>query len=164
MKPALTAAVAVALLLGGCATAPTVYQAATAPEAVGYTDYRVEPGRWRVTFRGGDGAPPQQVADYALRRAAELTIREGYDWFEITERSGELRPPKTRSSISIGSGGGDFGRHGGIGVGLGTSFDLSGGPSATRSIEILMGHGHKPDGADAYDAGGVLAASQTPRP
>ena len=160
MKPALIAAL---LLLTGCATTPTVYQAAATPAAIGYTDYKIEPGRYRVTFRGGDGAPPDQVADYALRRAAELTVREGYDWFEITDRSGEMRPPKTQSTVSIGTGGGNFGRHGGVGLGLGTSFDLGAGPSATRSLEILMGHGAKPNTPDAYDANGVLSASQAPR-
>ena len=161
MKPQIAALTAL-LLLAACETTPTAYQAAATPGAVGYTDYKIEPGRYRVTFRDGDGAPADQIADLALRRAAELTVREGYDWFEITDRSGDLRPPHTRSSISIGTGGGDFGRHGGVGVGLGTSFDLSGGPAATRSIEILMGHGAKPAQPDAYDANGVLAASGRP--
>ena len=46
MKPALIAAL---LLLTGCATTPTVYQAAATPAAIGYTDYKIEPGRYRVT-------------------------------------------------------------------------------------------------------------------
>ena len=41
---------------------PTLYQAAAGPQAVGYSEYRIEPGRYRITFRGGPGAPPEQVA------------------------------------------------------------------------------------------------------
>jgi hypothetical protein len=43
-------------------------------------------------------------------------------------------------------------------VGVGTSFDLSGGPALTETLEILMGRGPKPSGADAYDASAVIAS------
>ncbi|OZA72087.1 MAG: hypothetical protein B7X77_12480, partial [Caulobacter sp. 39-67-4] len=59
-------------LLGGCASAPTLYAARATPAGVGYTEFRLEPGRYRVTFQGGPGAPVEQVSDYALLRAAEL--------------------------------------------------------------------------------------------
>jgi hypothetical protein len=35
---------ALALSLAACATAPTLYQPAVGPQAVGYSDYRIEPG------------------------------------------------------------------------------------------------------------------------
>jgi hypothetical protein len=143
--------VAGCLLLGACETA-TTYQAATAPAAVGYTEQRIEPGRYRVTFQGGEG-PPQQVQDYALLRAAEIAVRDGYDWFRITDRFEDARPPRSGATVSFG--GASFGRHSGFGVG--TSYDLSGGPVARSSIEVLMGHGPKPGGPDAYDARGVIA-------
>ena len=72
-------AAAASLALSACATAPTLYQASNGPQAVGYSEYRIEPGRYRITFRGGPGAPAQQVADYALLRAADLALAEGYD-------------------------------------------------------------------------------------
>ena len=141
--------------LSACET-PTVYQEATRPNAVGYSEQRIEPGRYRVTFQGGGGAPAQQVEDYALLRAAQVTLRDGFDWFRVVDRSGFAAPPRSGSSLSIGGGSGSFGRGGGVGLGLGTSFDLSGGPAVTRSIEILAGRGPAPQGPDTYDARGVI--------
>ena len=62
--------VAAGLSLAACAT-PTVYAPSTgARTSVGFSDYRIETGRYRVTYTGGGGAPMTQVADYALLRAA----------------------------------------------------------------------------------------------
>lgn len=157
-------AFAALLCLGvaACET-PTLYQAAARPGAVGYSELMIEPGRYRVTFQGGDGAPAQQVEDYAIRRAAEIALRNGYDWFEIVDRSGEMRPPHSSSAISIGGGSAEFGRGGGVGLGLGAAFPLSGGPRITRSLEIFCGRGPRPPQPNAYDARGVLA-SLTPPP
>jgi len=158
------AAALLCLGLAACET-PTLYQAAARPDAVGYSELRIEPGRYRVTFQGGDGAPAQQVEDYAMRRAAEITLRDSYDWFQIVDRSGEARPPHSSSAISIGGGGADFGRGGGVGVGLGAAFPLSGGPRITRSVEIFCGKGPHPPGPYVYDARGVLASlTQPPGP
>ncbi|MDB5481515.1 MAG: hypothetical protein JWO83_2568 [Caulobacteraceae bacterium] len=157
-------AIAVTLLclgLAACET-PTLYQAAARPEAVGYSELRIEPGRYRVTFQGGDGAPAPQIEDYAMRRAAEITLRDGYDWFEIVDRSGQMAPPHSSSAISIGGGGADFGRGGGVGLGLGAAFPLSGGPRITRSLEIFCGRGPRPPQPNAYDARGVLASLSAP--
>lgn len=151
MKRLIIASLA-ALTLAACATSPTVYQPATGPQAVGYSEYRIEPGRYRITFQGGPGAPPQQVTDLALLRAADLAIAEGYDWFRVSDRflQGQAdRGPR----FSFGVGGGSFGRHSGVGVGVNTSgMSLGGGPSVTSTIEVLMGRGERPRGADVYDA------------
>ena len=144
----------VTLTLAGCET-PTVYQQATGPQGVGYTESRIEPDRYRVTFQGGGGAPEAQVSDYVLLRAAEITLRDGYDWFRVVGGSSAMGPPRSSSSLSIGTGGGDFRRHGGFGIGTGATFDLSGGPAVTRSVEILLGKGTRPDKPDAYDARAV---------
>lgn len=140
------------LALSACATAPTVYQPAAGPQAVGYSDYRIEPGRYRITFRGGPGAPPEQVQDYALLHAADLAIADGYDWFRVTDRMTREVAADSGSRISVGTGGGSFGRHSSVGVGVGTSFNLGGGPSLAHSIEVLMGKGPKPAAPDVYDA------------
>ncbi|MBU1378164.1 MAG: hypothetical protein KKE02_12555 [Alphaproteobacteria bacterium] len=140
-----------ALTLAGCATAPTLYQPAVGPQAVGYSDYRIEPGRYRVTFRGGPGAPPQQVMDYALVRAADLAIADGYDWFRVADRFIEGRPDNG-PRIGLGVGGGNYGYRSGVNVGLGTSFNLGGGPSVSSTIEVVMGRGGRPRGGDIYDA------------
>lgn len=140
-----------ALSLAACATAPTLYQPAAGPQAVGYSEYRIEPGRYRVTFRGGPGAPPQQVMDYALVRAADLAITGGYDWFRVADRFTEGRPDNG-PRIGLGVGGGDYGYRSGVSVGVGTSFNLGGGPSLTTTIEVVMGRGERPRDGDVYDA------------
>ena len=130
------------------------------PGGQGYAEQRIESNRFRVTYNGV-GAPGP-VADYALLRAAQLTLAEGYDWFEVTQRwtdgrldsAGGLRP-----SVSIGAGSGRYdGRYGsyrssGVGVGVGLNFS---GPSATSTtLEVVMGNGETPDRPNAYDARGV---------
>lgn len=142
-----------ALLLAACATAPTVYRsAAGTPSAVGYSEYRLEAGRYRVTFQGGAGASEVQVADYALLRAAELALRDGYDWFRIVDRSTTVRGDGAGPRLSIGGGSASVGRHNSLGVGLGTSFNLGPGPAYARSIEVVFGKGGTPRDHDAYDA------------
>jgi hypothetical protein len=42
-----------------------------------------------------------------------------------------------------------------VGLGLGTSFNLGGGPALAVTIEVVMGRGARPAGADVYDARGV---------
>lgn len=156
LLPALAALSLTAASLAGCASAPTVYQAATPANPIGYSEYRIEPGRYRITFQGGASAAPQQVMDLALRRAADLAIAEGYDWFQVSDRS--VRPTSSSSGgprMSFGVGGASFGGHSSVGMGVGTGFDLGGGNSygsPAASIEVLMGKGRKPDSVDAYDA------------
>lgn len=151
-KPLIAAALA-GLLLAACASAPTVYRSAEAsPTAVGYSEYKLEAGRYRVTFQGGAGAPEAQVADYALLRAAELAIRDGYDWFRIADRSTTSSGYDRGPRMSVGGGSASFGRHTGVGVGIGTSFNLGPGPAFSRSIEVVFGKGAVPRERDAYDA------------
>ena len=148
-----------ALSLAACATAPTVYQPAMGPNAIGYSEYRIEPGRYRVTFQGGSGAPAQQVMDYAIMRAADLALAEGYDWFRVSDRYLQSTGGSHGPRISLGVGGADFGHHSAVGVGVGTGFDLGGGyggyGAAAATIEVFMGHGPKPPGVDVYDARAV---------
>ncbi|WP_332768768.1 CC0125/CC1285 family lipoprotein [Phenylobacterium sp.] len=152
MKRALVLLAACAAL-GGCATAPTVYAPASGPNAIGFSEYRIEPGRYRVTFRGGPGAPIAQVSDYALLRAADLAMAEGYDWFRVADRVTMQAGPDSGPRVSFGAGGGSGGyRRSGVGIGLGTSFNLGGGASVAQTIEVLMGKGPRPSDRDVYDA------------
>jgi hypothetical protein len=147
-----------ALTLTACATTPTSFQPALGPQAVGYSEYRIEPGRYRITFRGGPGAPPAQVTDYALLRAADLAVAEGYDWFRVSDRFLQGAPDRgPRVSLGVGGGSGSYGwrRSSGVGIGLGTSFNLGGGPAVTSTIEVLMGRGPRPPGGDVYDPRGL---------
>jgi hypothetical protein len=146
-------AVLAALSVAACATAPTRYQP-VGPGGVGYSELRIEPDRYRVTFQGGPGAPPQQVQDFALLRAADLALAGGYDWFRVVDRTTRATG-YSGASLSVGVGGMSFGRHGAAGVGVGTGLPLSGGASLQASLEVLMGKGPRPPGEDVYDARGV---------
>lgn len=161
MKKLMIGAAALSLLTA-CAT-PTTYMAAPSERAVGFSDYRLETGRYRVTFRGGPGAPPEQVANYALLRAAEVSLRDGYDWFRIVDRFDDRSAGGSGPRVSLGTGGGSFGRRSAVGVGIGTSFDLSGGPAYSRTIEVQAGKGAKPaDGYDARDIVRVVGRGEAP--
>ena len=153
------AAVAVAALsLTACASlAPYGPQASA--NGQGFSEQRIESNRFRVTYRGvGD---PRPVADYALLRAADLTLEQRHDWFEVTQRWIDGRPDSAggmRPSVSIGGGSGRYGgyRASGVGVGVGLNFE---GPSPTSTVlEIVMGDGRKPDRPEVYDARGVRDA------
>ncbi|MDB5440998.1 MAG: hypothetical protein JWM33_3425 [Caulobacteraceae bacterium] len=151
---------AAALALSACAT-PTVYAPASQQRGQGFSEQRIENGRYRVTFAGaGD---PARINDLALRRAAELTLQDGYDWFRVAGRSGQVnRGNGPTISLGTGTRSGGYGYYGGSGVslGLGTSFNL-GLPQSTSSFEILMQHGSKPDQPDAYDARDVIRNIRT---
>ena len=158
MKRLLLPALAI-LSLTACATPqPTLYQPAAAPNGVGYSEYRIEPGRYRVTFQGAPGASPQQIMDYALIRAADLALADGYDWFRISDRLVRASSPDNPGPrISLGVGGMDFGRHSSVGLGVGTGFNL-GQPTygaSVATLEVFMGRGPKPAGVDVYDARAV---------
>jgi hypothetical protein len=156
MRHALIAALVVAgAPLAACETTPTHYMPALSAGAVGFSDYRLEPGRYRITFKGGPGAPSNQIEDYALLRASDLALRDGYDWFEVVGGYGDSRGENSGPRLSVGGGSASFGRHSAVGFGLGTSFDLGGGPAYSRTIEVVMGKGRKPDQPGAYDARGV---------
>lgn len=81
---------AVAVLAGGlaaCAT-PTPYQPNVRGQATsgGFSEVRLEPNRFRVTFTGNSLTDRETVEGYLLFRAAELTVQNGYDWFSVVTR------------------------------------------------------------------------------
>lgn len=135
------------------------YGPVTAPGGQGYVEQRIESDRWRVSYRGV-GAP-EPVADYALYRAAELTLAQGHDWFEITQRWTDGRPDSAggiRPSLSIGAGSGRYGLYSGSGVGVGVGLNFTGPSPTSTQLEVLMGDGAPPERTTVYDARGVLAA------
>ncbi|PQZ81720.1 MULTISPECIES: hypothetical protein [unclassified Brevundimonas] len=141
-----------ALLLSACASlAP--YGPQQSARGQGFSEQQIESNRFRVTYNGV-GAPGP-VVDRALFRAGQLTVDQGYDWFEVTQRWIDGRPDSAggvRPSVSIGAGGGRYGGYSTSGVGVGLGFDLSGPQPTSTTLEIVMGRGAKPDRAEAYDA------------
>lgn len=151
---------AAALALTACASlAP--YGPQTGARGQGYAEQRIESDRWRVTY-SGVGAPAP-VAELALRRAAELTVANGGDWFEVVQRYTDGRPDSAggiRPSLSVGAGSSRYsGRYGGFstsGVGVGVGLNFSGPSPTTTTLEIVTGRGAPPDRPAVYDARGVL--------
>jgi hypothetical protein len=83
-KEILIAAVLLSVL--GCATA---YQ----PESFtgGFTGVALAPDVFRVTFRGNAGTSPERAQDFALLRACELTLQNGFTYFAIIDQTNTIR-------------------------------------------------------------------------
>lgn len=149
----------------GCAT-QTPYKPAEKRDAEGYTETRLGDNRYRVTFVGNSSTPAETVKDYALLRAAELTLQEGYHWFSVAERD---KNEKTRSATTVGTG---FSTPGyttvyqrcgvlscqtavshspGFSTGFGVSNTVSS-SSFSYSFEIFLGKTPMPKDPNAYDA------------
>ena len=147
-----------ALALSACASlAP--YGPQQAERGQGFSEQRIESNRFRVTYNGVGAIGP--VADRALFRAAQLTVDQGYDWFEVTQRWIDGRPDSAggvRPSVSIGAGSGRYGGWSTSGVGVGVGLNLSGPQPTSTTLEIVMGRGQRPDRPNAYDARGVQDA------
>jgi hypothetical protein len=149
--------------LAACATAPPPpYTAAASPSSLGFSETQIESNRYFVTYRAPSGADAAVLQDYALLRAAELTLQNGRDWFWVDRRSmDEMHARSSGSSVGIGVGGGSWGRRSGASVGVGVNFPLGGGQSGPRArsatVEIRLGEGPKPDDPNAYDARSTAA-------
>ena len=146
---------AAGLALSACASlAP--YGPQMGPGGQGYVEQRIESNRFRVTYNGV-GAPGP-VADFALLRAAELTLAEGYDWFEVTQRWTDGRPDSAgglRPSVGVGYGSSRYGGYRSSGVGVGVGLNFSGPSPTSTTLEVVMGTGECPDRPNAYAAQAV---------
>jgi len=78
---------ALAVVLAGCETA-TPYQPLGSGTAVsgGFSDQRLDDNHVRVSFKGNTATSRVTVENYMLYRAAELTVQNGYDWFEEVDQ------------------------------------------------------------------------------
>lgn len=164
MKKYIVTAFAVSALaaLSGCAT-PTPYQPASTASGYhwGYSDTRIEEGRYRLGFSGNDLTPRETVENYMLYHAAEVTLANGYDWFEIVHRDTDT---KTRTVTTLNDPfmssvswrfyrGSRWSAWGAWGDPFGDDFDSVQYTRYEATAEIVMHKGAKPDGmANAYDA------------
>lgn len=153
----LMAAVVAALLVGGCSTTkldPTAAQ--LAPPSVGATtEERLEEGVYRVTFVArGDYTRAERQAG-VLRRAAELTLEQGLDYFVVVERESLYDSPPP-SDLGLGVGIGVFGSSStsvGGGIAVGGLPTRSGGRATGESAVVELRTGIVPaEDSDAYDA------------
>jgi hypothetical protein len=171
---ALAATVALGGALSACETA-TPYQplAAGNAQSGGYSEIKLEDDRWRVSFKGNTLTSRATVETYLIHRAAELTVSQGFDWFETAQRQTDKRTTAFNAD-PFGPYGYGFGfgwRYYRRGLGWGDPFwggPWGGGPwggdidlqtieQFEASAEIVMHHGQKPaDNPRAFDAHQVL--------
>jgi hypothetical protein len=145
-----------AALLAACAT-----QTPYGPRDVsgyGFSETRIEADRYRVSFLGNSLTDRETVETYLLYRAAELTLQNGYDWFEIVDRDTESDRRIRRSPSAIGS---PFyysyfhPYYGWIPAYDPFWADRDYYRESTRyqaSAEVRMGSGEKPEAGNAYSA------------
>jgi len=160
------------LAVAGCQTA-TPYQPLTRGGSApgGYSDSRIAPDRFRVSFQGNSMTSRETVETYLLYRAAQLTTQRGFDWFITAQRNTERR---TNTYVDRPFGPGPFGywgptwRYRSRGFGWRSWDPLWGDPFWDRSVdvrtvdryeavaEIVTGRGPKPADPRAFDARAVL--------
>ncbi|WP_421858089.1 CC0125/CC1285 family lipoprotein [Oceanicaulis sp.] len=146
-----------ALTLAACASsAGPVYGPSSAySNGVGYSDYRIENDRWRIRYTGARGQDEDDIERLALRRAGELAITNGYDWFTVVHRQVDTEGDENERPVRVGGSiGQTFGTGGfrGSSVGVGIAINPGAGKTETvLSLEIIAGRGEpRPEGA--YDA------------
>ncbi|MFC4724871.1 hypothetical protein AB6B38_02230 [Glycocaulis abyssi] len=148
--------------LAACAPTQTTYGPATgsAGQAIGFDSLRITDNRWRVTFTAGPDATAAYAERLALRRAAELTLENGYDWFQLVDRHVETRGSGS-SPVRVGGSAGTTIGSGGYrasGVGLGVSLSPGQERRTIVSIEIIARSGPADEYANTYDARSLIAA------
>jgi hypothetical protein len=72
-----------AILVAGCAATP--YGPAKEDWKGGYEDSKVQKGTYNVAFYGNGFTSATTAKNYLLYRCAEITVRDGYDYFVIIE-------------------------------------------------------------------------------
>lgn len=146
-------AVATALALVACA-GPTPYQ--PRQNGQGYSDQKLEPDHYRVSFVGNTDTPRDTVENYLLYRAAEITLHEGKDYFVISDKNTVAHTTESGPNI-----GGMFGQGWGP-DGDSTFTGMTLGPGTSRTeysleADIVLHSGKKPENnPEAYAARAVI--------
>lgn len=167
MKYTTLIALVLTALLSACAS-HSPYKSADSGR-YGYKEKALGEDRYRVTFtqRGNDTA---QAMDYALLRAAEVTLLQGYDWFSVVDRQTLVdreKVPSARIGLSRSQ---VVTRDCGL---LGCSYssrpvattraDVStstGSSEVEVMLEVRLGKGVRPENGDSYSASETRAALQ----
>lgn len=88
-------------LLAACAS-QSDYHAADG-RGYGYTEQQLSSDQYRVSFRSR-GDDTGLAMDYAMLRASELTMEQGYDWFDIASRDTLVDRERVNSGVPAGTG------------------------------------------------------------
>lgn len=162
------ALIAVFLGLTACASSPS-YVAADGAYDYGHSSRKIAENRYRVNFNGNRNTSYEETRDYALLRAAELTLVEGNDWFQVIDRESQThetnREPQSRFGYQrayyVNENCGLVGCSRSVRPATWTSMEFdSRRPDTkhTHSLEIVMGKGDMPEDGHYYDAREVVKA------
>jgi hypothetical protein len=170
-KALLTALAASTLTISGCAT-ETRYRPATGHgfERTGYSDRRIEPNHFLISFAGNSDTSRDTVERYLFFRAAELTLQNGFDNFTLVTRDTETR---TTTTVDRSWGAGPWGgwrpywrwyrpRFGWrawdpwFDDPFMNDFDVRTINQYEAAAEIIVGRGPKPDNVRAFNAREVV--------
>ncbi len=114
----------------------------------GYSDEMTGPNTATVLFKGNAFTKATDVRKFALRRAAELTVKEGFDYFLLEASDNFTKTKKLASNIQCNT------------IGYSTScYDYGGGTTShpRTSIDIRMFKGKAPNQTGYYDARYLIA-------
>ena len=81
---------ALLMLLAACVH-PAPFTPRGPGQQTGYTDRQLAQNRWRVTFTGNSATPREQVEDFLLLRAAQVTIAAGAGHFLFDSRDTQAK-------------------------------------------------------------------------
>ncbi|WP_425410347.1 CC0125/CC1285 family lipoprotein [Hyphococcus sp.] len=141
---------AFALATAGCATGyyGPVYEPANSQYDDGYSEARLDDNRYRVQYRVDNG-DLQLAQDWAFRRAAELTLNQRYDWFQIINRNRMFRDDAFDRYESFRTYNDRYNERP-------RYYDSRYDDDAVAVIEIVMGNNPPPRSASVYDARNAL--------
>lgn len=160
-------AVPIAFALAACASSGPRYMAADAPGDFGYYESVLDENRYRIAYKT-EGDDASLARDYALLRAAELTLERGYDWFEVVERDTDVEREEGHShTVTHMRVHASTYRECGILTCRTVTRPAYIEPSTMETryrgrettvtfVEIAMGEGEKPDGGAYYEAHGLV--------
>ncbi|MDA8708051.1 hypothetical protein N9M10_01630 [Hellea sp.] len=142
-----------ALALIACASGPSAYGPSDG-SSTGFENQQIQKDRFFVSYTGRTDA---EARDFALLRAAEITLAEGYTHFKVLGGNSSNNGGRAPIATSVGVGGGSFGRRGrnfsnvNVGLGVGDIGRAVEGSKVRESIEVVLQYSGSQD-PNVYDA------------
>lgn len=157
--------VGAALALTACATSgPSAYGPSYGNDT-GFKNTQIQQDRFRVSYTGRS---EYEAQNFALLRAAEIALAEGYSHFKVlggnVSSNGGRAPISSNIGVGIGNGGFRRGTNTRVNLGLGV-YDVARaieGPKVTEAIEIILVNGAGTNDPSIYDAQGVKNSIRPP--
>lgn len=149
--------VVTALTLTACATGPSAYGPSYGNDT-GFKNTQIQNDRFRISYTGRS---EDEAQNFALLRAAEIALAEGYSHFKVlgghVSSNGGGSPISSNVGVGIGNGGYRGGTRTNVNLGVGV-YDVARaleGSKVTESIEVILKNGPGTNDPSIYDAQGV---------